>query len=667
MVASNTPGHDPKAAARALDAPLRLEFGAPRPLIALTRDAQLLATLKTVTEPGHQVWPAASEVDLPTGLIAHHAGVALIDCAAVATPIATLTQRLHAQFPDLVLIVAGGADEQGLLGAQITDGSVHRFLHKPVSEQRVRLFVESAWRRHEEGHAVPPAVLLDSPPRGGGAAKWWLGLLAVVAAAAPLVWIGTRTPEAPLPPAPAASTAPAGAAGDAALESLLSRADRALAAGALIAPAGENAADLYREVLRQSPRDPRALNGLEHVIDSLLAGAETQLQGHHLDAAQQLVEQARRINPAHPRVAFVAAQIDAQRERVVLGKAQRAAAGGNVAGALAALDDAAHGTRPSTLVDEARTELAQQQLDARVADYLSRARAALQQGRLIEPAEDNARSYVQSARALAPANAQVQQATQDLISRLESEARQALSARNADQVDVWAAAAADSGADPARVAALHADAQQLRGAARAEEVTHLALAFNHSLEQGQVLEPATGSAKFYLARLEQADASGRATELARSAYGTRLLDEARNTLRARDFAGTRRWLEEARAAGAAAADVGELDAALRAAQDEAQQATSVVNESTLTRSRYVPPQFPPAALERGIDGWVDLQFLVDADGSVSDLAVVGAQPVGIFEQAALEAVRHWRYQPVVRDGHAASQRARVRVRFAVQR
>jgi protein TonB len=64
---------------------------------------------------------------------------------------------------------------------------------------------------------------------------------------------------------------------------------------------------------------------------------------------------------------------------------------------------------------------------------------------------------------------------------------------------------------------------------------------------------------------------------------------------------------------------------------------------------------------------VDLQFLVGSDGAVSDVAVVGAQPVGVFEPAALDAVRHWRYQPPLRDGHAVSQRARVRLRFTVQR
>ena len=232
---------------------------------------------------------------------------------------------------------------------------------------------------------------------------------------------------------------------------------------------------------------------------------------------------------------------------------------------------------------------------------------------------------------------------------------------------MWASAAADAGAAPATIAALHDAARQLRSDARAASLARLSQAFNQSLEQGHVTEPATDSAQFYLAQLTQADPANPATQLARSAYRTRVLDEARNALGAQDFAGARRWLAEAQAAGTDAADVGALDAALTHAQEEAQQASAYVSESTLTRTRYVPPQFPQVAQQRGIDGWVDLQFLVGTDGAVGDLKVVGAQPVGIFEQAALDAVRRWRYQPVVRDGHTVSQRARVRLRFAVQR
>jgi TonB family protein len=606
------------------------------------------------------VLPVGSDVDLSDALLTHQGGVAVIDCAALASPIGQLVDRLHTQFPELVLIVAGGLDEQGMLSTQITDGSVHRFLHRPLSEQRVRLFVEAAWRRHG---TVPEAAPAAVTPRRKRAMPWIL--LAALALAAPLLWRALHVPEE----TPTGATAPHAAlpSDDQALESLLARADAALAAGALVAPPRENAAELYREALRRNPRDPRAVNGLAQVIDHLLASAEAELQHQHLDAAQQLTDQARAIDPSHARVAFVAAQIGAQRERAVLSKAQRAAAGGDVAGALATLEDAARGEHRSTLVEEARQQLAQKQLDARVADYLSRGRDALARGALIAPVEDNARFYIESARALTPGDARVHQATQELIGRLESEARQALIARNAEQADIWIAAALDAGAEPAQVGALRAEAQQLRGGAQTEELAQLSTAFNDRLKRGELLEPATDSARFYLAQLSQKAPDDPLTQRAHSAYAARLLDEARTALRGQDLPGTRRWLTEARSAGADATALATIETALSAAQNDAQQAQSYVNAAALTRTHYVAPEFPYVARLRGLDGWVDLQFVVGADGAVSDVAVVGAQPVGIFEQAALDAVRHWRYQPMTRDGHAVSQHARVRLRFTVQR
>jgi TonB family protein len=256
---------------------------------------------------------------------------------------------------------------------------------------------------------------------------------------------------------------------------------------------------------------------------------------------------------------------------------------------------------------------------------------------------------------------------QELITRLQSEARQALAAKNTEQADAWIAAAAALGAGAAQMSALRGETQQLRASARSEGLKQLAAAFNERLERGALLEPATDSARFYLTQLTQQAADDPATQRARSAYGTRVLDEARTALRSQDFAGTRRWLAEARAASADAAGIAALDAALSTAQDEAQHAASYVDASSLTRIRYVAPQFPDIARTRGIDGWVDLRFVVGADGAVSDVAVVGAQPAGVFEQAALDAVRHWRYQAVVLDGRSVSQRARVRLRFTVQR
>ncbi len=406
-----------------------------------------------------------------------------------------------------------------------------------------------------------------------------------------------------------------------------------------------------------------------------MTDAEAQLQEHHLDAAQQLADQARAINPRHVRVAFLTAQIGAQRERLVLGRAQRAAAGGDVSAALAVLDDAARGGNRSTLVDEARAQLTQKQTEARVADFLARAREALAAGAIIEPAEQNARFYIESAKALAPNEPAVQEVRTALLARLQSESRQAAAAGNAELADHWADAAAESGADPADVAALHQAAQQLRGAAQESSRSRIEALFRQRLAQGQLLEPASDSAKYYLEQLAQAEPAGAATIAARTAFETRLLDEAQAAARAQDNAGARHWLAEAQAAGAAAPAIAAVEAELSAAPPSTPGAPppaaagaegAYVSATTLTRTRYVPPQFPTSAREKGMEGWVDVQFLVNADGTVSEAAIVGAQPVGIFEQSALEAVRRWRYQPVLHDGAPVTQRARVRVRFAVQ-
>jgi len=634
-------------------------------LLALTQDRKLIQTLRQVADPAHEVYAAGSEIDLAGALMAHHTGVVVLDVAALATSAGQLAARLHAQFPDIVLIVAGGAEDQVALSAQITDGSVHRFLHKPVSEQRVRLFVEAAWRRHAEGPGGPAGratALTARVPRG---AKWWLLAAGLAALAAPFLWVGLNAPPTPLRPAPA-TVGRAAPPTDAALEALLARADRALAAGELVAPPGASAADLYREALRGNARDPRAAKGLEQTIDRLVSDAEGALQERHLQDAQQLADSAHAIGPEHPRVAFLLAQIGAQRERLVLDKAHHAAATGNVAGALAALEDATRGGRQSTVVEQARQQLAQQQVDERVAEAVRRGREALLHGQLIDPPAESARFFIESARALAPGDPRVQQATQEFIARLQAEAGKALSAGNPDQADSWTSAAAAAGAQRADVAALRAEAQRQRAGGKADSLARLALSFNERLAAGRITDPAADSAKFYLAQLLQADPDHPTTQLARTAFDTRVLDEARGALRAQDYALARRWLTEARAAGADAASIAGVETAIGAAQDQAQRA-SYVSASSMTRTHYVEPQFPLDARRRGIDGWVDLQFVVNTDGSVGELTIVGAQPVGIFEQAALDAVRHWHYQPVMRDGQAVSQRARVRLRFAMQR
>lgn len=68
------------------------------------------------------------------------------------------------------------------------------------------------------------------------------------------------------------------------------------------------------------------------------------------------------------------------------------------------------------------------------------------------------------------------------------------------------------------------------------------------------------------------------------------------------------------------------------------------------------PVYPAYARARGIAGRVELEFELTGHGTVRGMHVVAATPVGVFDQAALQAMRGWRY--AVPDGAVAGQRYR---------
>lgn len=65
-----------------------------------------------------------------------------------------------------------------------------------------------------------------------------------------------------------------------------------------------------------------------------------------------------------------------------------------------------------------------------------------------------------------------------------------------------------------------------------------------------------------------------------------------------------------------------------------------------------PPTYPPAAARRGIEGFVTMQFTVTENGRVKDIVVTDANPPNVFERAAMDAARRYRYQPRLVDGEA---------------
>lgn len=63
-------------------------------------------------------------------------------------------------------------------------------------------------------------------------------------------------------------------------------------------------------------------------------------------------------------------------------------------------------------------------------------------------------------------------------------------------------------------------------------------------------------------------------------------------------------------------------------------------------------EFPPAARDAGLSGSVVVRYRVTAAGAVRDAEVVSAEPAGVFEAAALKAVRGWRFRPGRKKGVA---------------
>lgn len=78
----------------------------------------------------------------------------------------------------------------------------------------------------------------------------------------------------------------------------------------------------------------------------------------------------------------------------------------------------------------------------------------------------------------------------------------------------------------------------------------------------------------------------------------------------------------------------------------------------------VDPDYPPRALQQGIEGYVDVEFTITPAGTVADPRVLEAQPAYIFDRAAIAAIKRWRYNPKVEGGVAVARPGvQVRLRF----
>jgi len=555
-------------------------------VVVLTSDPGLLATLHQSAGPEHAIWHAPSADNAVDLLVGGRCSILVADLGALRGDAAALLDRLHAQFPELILMATGRREEEHSVAMLVSDQRIYRFLHKPVSPARANLFLSAASRRYNElrnavpidlitgKHIVPrsktPAIVISLVvllSLAAGGAFWWQSRKEPVAVAPPPRAVGSLTP-------------------DEQIADFLARGEMALATDRLVDPRGNNAVEYYRSVLALQPDNPGAHTGLERV-------------GMKMEA------------------------------RVLEALQERDAARG--ATALATLQ---HAVPEYPRLDELRAEL------------LALSRSSRSPISVAPPPEPVKRPPVRtSAPASTPgAKAATTQTAPTPTPSVDAPAPGAAALTvTAPAAAATAAAAAGSDPTPSELD----NVARLRG-------------------RGILLEPPVNNAYEQLLALRAKYPYSIGVRTEQQQLASTFLDRTRTALAASDVATASAFLSRVDNLVPNMAATKSLQTQLATLQQQSQFNSNIVQAKTLKRVREVPPVYPRDAERQKLSGWVDVEFTVAPDGSTQDLVVRGAEPQRTFDQAAIDAVKRWRFEPIMRDGTAVAQRAALRIRFELK-
>ena len=80
----------------------------------------------------------------------------------------------------------------------------------------------------------------------------------------------------------------------------------------------------------------------------------------------------------------------------------------------------------------------------------------------------------------------------------------------------------------------------------------------------------------------------------------------------------------------------------------------------------VQPAYPRRAKQAGIEGYVTMEVLIRADGTVTRARVMESDPPRLFDEAALRAIERWKFRPKIVNGTPVEQRAKQTIEFTLQ-
>ena len=445
------------------------------------------------------------------------------------------------------------------------------------------------------------------------------------------------------------SSALSGVAG-ATFDELLEMARSARDAGHIYNPPVANAIELFLAAETVAPSDANIDAELAATLDEALGMAETALLERRIDEATAALAQVTFADPAHQRLPFLNAQLAEVQLRGYLDDARSALRESRFEDASTALAgarslDGADRTKIDALAAEVKTARSARRIDA----TLTLATQQFEKGMLVSPANDNARYYFELVLNIDPDSLAARQGLSAIASELILQARA--------QIDIGKFDAAEKllgdvrSLDPSS-AALAASKKALLEAresaptsSRPSQVDRLAIAQGPSGTQRQAPRP-----RPVVRTPEPRPDTSAATETADdNQAGAAPIEDSD------DFAGA--------AAADAGSDAGQDDTAQNLPPPVPDRPVAV---SSLVRTKYVAPRYPRSAQRRKLSGWVDVEFTLTLDGTVTNVDVTESTPGNTFVDAAIRAVEGWEFKPVFDDGIAVERRAAVRMMFAIE-
>jgi TonB family protein len=253
-------------------------------LLVLTTDGVFLQTLRDAVGGARRLWHVLSADKVSDLLVAGEVGIVVLDAQALHEAASVFVGQIKRQFPDLVVVAAGQRDDETSLAGLISAGLVYRFIHKPMSPARAKLFAEAAIRKYEDQRRRAAEVPRRKPAPPSGRNRLAGVAIGALALAAVVAWMVHRSggEEAAAPPA----------------------------------------AEAAKAASTDNPSDSSARAGLAEVHERLLARAENALLEERLDEAAAAIETARKSGIEGDRIAFLTAQLAKSRERTKTAQAQ---------------------------------------------------------------------------------------------------------------------------------------------------------------------------------------------------------------------------------------------------------------------------------------------------------------------------------------------------------